>query len=310
MTLHLSFQEEGNMPLAVIRGGRYDSEVVFISEKPDKPARGKLAIENEVDYTPYLKAYKPRERAVISARLNKAFRFERPPEDDIVDIYNSVKSATENQRSLSLMDGGTCQVLPDPEKRSIVYVFGASGSGKSYFVKGYVQEWKKLHPKAPVYVFSRLEKDESLDEIKPKRVLIDDSLADERITTDDFEPNSMVIFDDIDTLPKNQLDAVYSIMNDILQVGRHRNIYCCITSHLGSDYKKTRVILNEAHGICIFPNGSSAKQITYVLETYAGLDKADIKKLRKLPSRWVFVRKAYPAAVVYNTGCYLLTGGE
>ena len=94
----------------------------------------------------------------------------------------------------------------------------------------------------------------------------------------------------------------------MLNVGRHHGLYVVITSHLGSDYTKTRAILNEAHGICCFPNGSSAKQLTYVLETYAGLTKDDIRKVRRLPSRWVYIRKTYPAAVVHATGAYLLTG--
>jgi hypothetical protein len=130
-------------------------------------------------------------------------------------------------------------------------------------------------------------------------------LGADELKASDFK-DSFEIFDDVDSLKESHRKAELQIMEDILQTGRHFNVYTAITSHLGSNYRDTRQILNEAHGICVFPHGSSAKAISYVLNTYAGLDKGDIRDLMKLPSRWVFVRKQYPTAIVYSTGCYLL----
>jgi chromosomal replication initiation ATPase DnaA len=121
---------------------------------------------------------------------------------------------------------GVMQPIPDPEKRSIIFVYGASGSGKSTLLRDYCNEFKKLYPKSPIYLFSRLAADESLDDIKPERIIIDDTLADEKYTCDDFEKDSMILFDDIDSLDKKQWEAVNAIQNDILQTGRHRNLSC------------------------------------------------------------------------------------
>ena len=301
--MHLTFQES-DIPLAVIKGGKYDGDVLFVSNKADDPG-GKKKPQGHVDYTPFLKGYSARERTHISARLNKAFLFDREPEADIAGIYNQVKSGTDLDKKLELDDGGTIHPLPDPKTRSIIYCFGASGSGKSTFVTNYVKEWKKMFPKQKVYVFSRLADDPSLDSLKPKRVMIDDTLGDDKLSAADFK-DSFVIFDDVDSLPKNHKAMVNEILDDILQTGRHFNVYCAVTSHLGSDYRATRQILNETHGICMFPQGSSPKAIKYILETYGGLDSNEVKAIMRLPSRWVYLKKNYPMAVLYNSGAYLL----
>ena len=66
----------------------------------------------------------------------------------------------------------TIQQLPDKEtERSILYITGPSGSGKSYYTRNYILEYKKSFPKNNIYIFSSLETDETLDKIpKIKRV--------------------------------------------------------------------------------------------------------------------------------------------
>ena len=60
---------------------------------------------------------------------------------------------------------------------SHIIVTGASGSGKSTFTRKIVKEYKKIWKDREVYLFSALNEDESLDEIKPKRFRIDDRLV-------------------------------------------------------------------------------------------------------------------------------------
>ena len=118
----------------------------------------------------------------------------------------------------------------------------------------------------------------------------------------------MVIFDDVFIKNKAVAKEVERIKDLILQLGRHKeyNLYCVISSHLGSNYRETRLTLAESHAIVCFPHGSPKKAIDYVLENYAGLDKDGLRKLRRLPSRWWYIRKNYPTAIVYEKGCYLL----
>jgi hypothetical protein len=309
---HLTFQESKEaVPVAFIDGGRYDGEVVFVSEQPDKADGKRRPQEGQVNLEPMLRGLglKPRERAQVAVRLQKAMRFGHPPEEDILDLYHKVKAKTDMGRSITLVDG-TMMPVPDPEKRGVTFVFGAAGSGKSVFVRDQIIRFKNLFPKATVYLFSRKNEDPSLDDIKPKRILIDDAIGDEHINCDAFDPGSAIVFDDVDSLPKKQMEAVHAILKDVLNVGRQRRLYTWVTSHLGSDYKRTREILNECQQIVFFPNGSSTYAIKYVLERYAGMDKQQIKKVLKLPSRWVSVRTHLPRVCVYQSGCFLLSGSD
>ena len=76
-----------------------------------------------------------------------------------------------------------------------------------------------------------MKEDESLDEIKPKRFKIDDSSVSNPLDIEDLK-DSLVIMDDIDVInPKKVKDAVFHILNEILQIGRHFNITCIVTNH-------------------------------------------------------------------------------
>ena len=50
--------------------------------------------------------------------------------------------------------------------RQILYVSGASGSGKSYYASSYIKEYVKMFPKNDVFVVSSVDKDKQLDSIK------------------------------------------------------------------------------------------------------------------------------------------------
>ena len=61
------------------------------------------------------------------------------------------------------------QLLPDDKKtRQINYVSGQSGSGKTYWIKKYLQEYKKLYKSNEIYVFSPFDEDVSFDGITIK----------------------------------------------------------------------------------------------------------------------------------------------
>jgi hypothetical protein len=47
---------------------------------------------------------------------------------------------------------------------------------------------------------------------------------------------SVIIFDDIDVLNDKRIrDGVYSLLNQVLEIGRHFNISCLMTNHLPSN---------------------------------------------------------------------------
>ena len=144
--------------------------------------------------------------------------------------------------------------------------------GKSTFVRKYLEQYKKTFEDKPIDLFSSLPDDESLDEIEPKRVVLDESIYLDPIAIKEFA-ESVIIVDDIDVIRDNRSrGCVYSSLNQVLEIGRHFKITCLMTNPLPSNRNDTRRILNECHIFVYFPRSSSSK-IKYVLNEYIGLGK-------------------------------------
>jgi hypothetical protein len=166
-------------------------------------------------------------------------------------------------------------------------------------------EYKKKFKDIPIYLFSALDDDESIDKIKPKRFKIDSSLYTDPIDVKDLA-ESVVIFDDTDCIPDKKIrDAVNSIMDQILQIGRHHKITAILTMHLPTSGKDTRKLLNESHIYVWFPQ-SAGKKIKYLLEEYLDIDPVLIRYFKKSNSRSCVIFKNYPAAYMLENEVAML----
>jgi len=230
-------------------------------------------------------------------------------------IYLATKEESEAvetpKKDYMIVDAGKFQPLPNFEKeREIGYITAPSGAGKSHYTKNYIIEYKKKYKERSVYIFSALKEDETLDSLKYiQRIRIDASLISNPLGIDDFE-SCLVVMDDIDVIAdKHMREAVYKLLNEILQTGRHTKTTCLITNHLATNGKETRIILNEAHFITVFFGSGSAKGINYLLEKYIGLDTKEIKKIKKLSSgsRWTTIYTANPQYVITEKDIFLMS---
>jgi len=203
--------------------------------------------------------------------------------------------------------GSVFQLIPNPKtERTITYVVGCSGSGKSTFTSKYIEQYHKTFPKNPVYLFSSLDDDEVLDKVGVQRVKVDKSLIGADLTAKDFE-NSLVVFDDCDVISEKKVrEAVLIVSNSILEIGRHFKVSCFFLNHLPTAGKDTRRILNEAHNIVYFPHSGSAKGTNYMLTEYVGFDKDDIKMVKRMKSRWCCIFKNYPQIAMTEKDIWLL----
>jgi hypothetical protein len=159
---------------------------------------------------------------------------------------------------------------------------------------------------------SSIKEDKTLDKIKDlHRVKLDSQeFLTEDITAQDFK-DCLVIFDDTDCLTdKRQKMKVDAILNSVLETGRHFNTEVVYTSHLACNGKDTRRILNECKSVTIFPSGLGGKSIKYLLDNYFGLDKDQIKKIKKLNSRWVTIQKGFPMSVLSDKECFILNSPD
>lgn len=202
------------------------------------------------------------------------------------------------------------KLFPLPQKFSErIYVPAPSGSGKSTFIGeylGYLRDMPK-GKKRTIYIFSRVLEDKPLD--KHKNVvrvpLEEEYFKSHPLNIDDFK-NSIIVFDDIDTLMnKNVVKYVRQFRDDVLETGRHFDITIISTSHLIANFLATRTLINEANAIVLFPRGSSFSAVANFLDRYMGFSRKQINYVKSLPTRWIWFWKEYPKYAIHEKGAFI-----
>lgn len=300
----LSFdQTKGAKPIAIVKGGKEDGKVLYIHEDNHKGSKPRHEIRAN-DYATELRDVKPAERVKLIQRLQEAHD-KGLSTDQLVgegtlgrQLYDRVCHDAQKATCIDLPDDAQFQLVPspNPERREVFYIAGASGSGKSYIAKGIAECYKKLFPDRECYLISKLGEDSTLDALDfLKRVNIQ-SFIDDYPELDEFQ-DCLVIFDDYDTLTGNAEKVVGKLIDDLATMGRHTNTTMLCLSHYLTNYKKTRLLLNEATHIVVYPMATSFHALGYLLKTHIGMTKEDVRDLKKM-GRWVCVYKHYPQWLV------------
>jgi hypothetical protein len=301
-------------PIAIVKGGDYDGEVLYVNDEDDHKGKKPSFEINPNRYKTELRDLKPTERVRLLLRLEEAFK-KGLTSDQLIgesslarQLYDRILSDSVKDKSVTLPDDDSSFVLlpsSDPEKREVFYIAGASGSGKSHIAKGLGECYKKLFPDREVYLISKLEEDATLDSMrpKPKRIKIQ-SLIDDYPDLEEFN-ECMVIFDDYDTFTGDAEKVVHKLIDDIATMGRHHKTTMLCLSHYLTNYKKTRLLLNEATHIVVYPQATSHHALGYLLKTHVGMNGDDIHELKKM-GRWVCVYKHYPQWLISGKHCRLL----
>jgi len=224
-----------------------------------------------------------------------------------LDTENKDEDDCDNLREIMLDDDGKLELLPPQKKgeRHFLVISGKSGSGKSFWTRTYIKNWLKLFPKRPVYIFSPVSSDTAYDDLKINRVILDESIITDPIDVSDLE-DSLCIFDDHDQIKEPLIKGeIKRLIDNISEIGRHKNISACVLIHKIANFKDTRTLLNEATHVVLFLRGYKGGINKYYLTKYQELDKKAIEKVYKLNSRWVCFQCNYPAYILYEKGIYV-----
>lgn len=271
-------------PIAIIKNGRYNNQILHL-------------------YDPYQKCCDKCSGHCKSSK-NKCCQ-------DCIGsgcgegIDNDKKQKTE----FIIHDSGKLQPLPNFKKTERLYIAGPTESGKSFYIKNFLLQYRKVYPDRDIHIFSNVESDPEIDVIpKIKKYKLDLQLNSQNgFIKSEKLANSMVVFDDIDRIQnKNISNIIKNLRDDLLTKGRHEDISVIVTNHLLTDYKDTRIILNESNSFTFFPKSGSVYGLNYILKTYLGLGKDQIKKVMNLNSRWVTIYKLYPNYVLYEKGAFIM----
>jgi len=303
-------------PVAVVSGGSYNKDVLYLHTKDGKTTGKKGVQELEMGHK-LLSKLSPRKQSEVMRLLQEAYRRNIPPEhlniniDGAQEVYNEMLGKVEESGNskVKLPPGSTFELLPsaDPEKRQIYYIAGASGSGKSYIARHLAEQYQKTFSKRTVYLVSKLKEDATLDGMKipPIRLNID-KLVETPLK--DLEPlrETLIIFDDYDTLEGKEGKAVQQLIDDICIMGRHTVTSLLILSHHLSNFKKTRLCLTEATHFVLYPQSTGAHALNYFLKTYVGMGPKEVQTLKKSGSRWLCIHKNFPIFYITETEAGLI----
>lgn len=229
------------------------------------------------------------------------------------EILHIIENGEEDEdfKEISMREG-VMQPLMNPKQRSVTYIAGPAGSGKTTYALDLIKRYKKMFPKKLFCLFSRTdyESDPAFGDLKPCQISIDESLLENPIDiTEELEGGSIILFDDCNTIQNDALKKmVEKLMADAMEIGRKLDINMVVTNHLviPNEKKSARTIMNELNTMTIFPKSGSSQQIMYALKNYFGLSKEQIVEILNLPSRWVTISKSYPMYVIYDKGAYIL----
>jgi hypothetical protein len=292
------------IPLAMVKGGPNNKEIAYLHMEDAPKSKRPIPSFRRSAFLKDLKGYKPAEKVRIFTRLERALMDGIPVESlsepaDIKAIYEEMLHEANREDKIDLGGAGQFDLLPTPDKkkREIWYIAGASGSGKSYVARGLAKHYKKLFPDREVYLVSKLTEDETLDALKFLKRIDIQSFVEDYPDLEEFR-DCAVIWDDFDTLTGEAQKVVEKIIDDLAIMGRHTNTTMFCLSHYLTNYKKTRLILNEATHIVVYPLSTSYHALKHLLKNYCGVDEDKIKELKKCGSRWLCFRKHYPQVAI------------
>lgn len=314
----LNFLEGKNgRAVAVVRGGDRDGDILYLHMDGATAEHSGAEIYG-YKYMSDLKSLKPAERLKTLNAMMEGIQKGLGPESMVglppamIPVYKKMMADHGKQgEKIVLPPGSSFEPLPSAvaTERQVYYIAAMSGSGKSHMAKNIATNYAKLYPDRKIYLVSKLEHDETLDNMKfgkPIRIPIQ-SLVDHPFDLEEAR-DSLVICDDWDmfedTKQKPYLDTVQRFIESICTLGRHTHTSLIICSHSLTNYKKSRLMLNESHYICLYPMATAPKAFRYTLENYGGLDPEQIKPLKKL-GRWVMVHKQYPSFIMAESTAYL-----
>lgn len=303
-------------PLATVSGGEYNKDVLYLQTGESKTTSKKGVQELEIGKH-RLSKLSPRKQSEVMRVLQEAYRKKIPPEhlnldiEGAEDVYRQMLGEVEEKGStkIKLPPGSTfsLNINPDPAKRFIYYIAGASGSGKSYIAKHIAEQYQKQFKGRPVYLVSKLKEDETLDGMSDRPLRLNIEKIMEK-PMKDLEPlrETLVIFDDYDTLQGKEAKAVQTLIDDICIMGRHTVTSILILSHHLSNYKSTRLCLTEATHFVVYPQSTGAHALNYFLKTYVGMGPKEVQAIKNTGSRWLAIHKNFPIYYVTETEAGLI----
>lgn len=199
---------------------------------------------------------------------------------------------------------------PKNKQRSVIVIFGKSGSGKSVLTNRICELYHSMNTDKKIYFVSNNNymKDTSLNHDLYEFINLNhlikrfsNPVEMEKFRNGDEFDNSLMVFDDID-LNDNIKDkkTFFVFLGIILKFKRKNLISVIFTTHDVSDYQYTRLLFVELNMYIIY-NGSLMNRSNRILEHYLKLRTDEIKRITdNQQSRWTAIDADIKTVITEN----------
>jgi hypothetical protein len=290
-----------SIPIAMVKGGENNNQIIYLS---DEMGNSELKINDLFDHVKEKKVKQGKKHMTFQEMMSirNAFEYGDPIDDKYLkDIYDKLEPEVSNSvRSKITVHDGIIRPLPhitdtseeSAEQNDRVMISGASGSGKTTWIRKYIKKYVKLYPTNAIYLFAAKPKDKKIDDLTYiKRIPINEELYNLKMNYDNFR-DSLIIFDDTDTIIDEKMNKhVQSIRDNLMQNGRAYGISIIAVAHVLCNAKKTQTLHTECNKIVLYTRIGSY-QIQRYLKEYCGISPDNIKKINSIKSPWVMINKA------------------
>ena len=311
--MSLSFKQTKNSrPIAIVDGGNHAGKMVWLSE--DSTLIGGASEINPcslVDPSTFRDGKKNFTQGEIN-QIHHAIKAGYASPEILADerlggLFQKAKGAVSEKAGKEIkLSSGKFQPIPMKVEgqREVLQIGAPSGAGKSFFGSNYANIFHEMSPEYPILLFSRKNEDLQFDKYPfIKRVDLD-SVVEHKFEPEELR-NSLLIFDDIETLESPQKEAVYALKDDMLITGRSYNIPMLLITHLTRAGHQTRIDNNESTGTVVFKHGN-AMHNRALLKDYIGLDKKTVDRILASNSRWMMIHKHVPMYCLTEHEVFLL----
>lgn len=142
-------------PVALVADGQYKGNKIFLMKDEKKDEDEKLTKGGLEVLTTFLERYHPKMPKQRFCNLIDLIVGKPLQEEDLmVQQIHKDFLKYKCQRPAIYFDHSTLQVIPDLNKREILYIAARSGVGKSTWISNYVKLWKRMNKKSPIWLVS------------------------------------------------------------------------------------------------------------------------------------------------------------
>lgn len=220
------------------------------------------------------------------------------------DIAGAATTSIENGAGFAPL-----RVEPRYDIVNRLLIAGPSGAGKSTAAAHWLEDLQRDGPaERDIFLLSRVTADGALDDLPLlQRLPLDaDFATGPPLTAEDFK-DSVVLFDDTDTIADKAIRAaVTALRDDLLETGRHQGVQSIVVTHQIFQGAASKKPLSEATGVILFPQSGSKFHIRRYLKEYCGFELDTVKRVMNLPSRWAYIQRTHPSYVVHEKGAFLV----